>query len=100
MYTVIRSYKNAKTLGDELMKRKNDVESLISTVPGFIAYYLIRTQEGVATVTVCENRAGCDESTKRAAEYVREKLGNLSISPPEVIGGELGFRFTNYKAAV
>jgi hypothetical protein len=41
---------------------------VISTVPGFISYEAFRTDIGGQTVTVCQDRAGTDESSRRAAE--------------------------------
>jgi hypothetical protein len=100
MYTVIRNYTGTPGLGVELQKRSMDIEAEITSVPGFIAYYFLKTSEGIATVTVCEDRAGCDESTKRAANWLRQNLPNLKVNAPQVIAGELGFRFANYKTKV
>ncbi len=100
MYTVIRHYAGARTLTDELTKHSKDVENLVSTVPGFVSYYLIRTEDGAASVTVCENRAGCDESSKRAAKWLGENLPNLKLAPPQIIAGELAFKFAHYPAKV
>jgi hypothetical protein len=100
MYTVIRSYTGAPTLADDLKKRAKDVETEIGSVPGFIAYYLVKTSDGIATVTVCENKIGCDESTKRAANWLRKNMPNLKIAPPQIITGELGFKFATYKTNV
>lgn len=97
MYTVIRNYTGTPGLADELKKHSKAIESEISTISGFIAYYFIKTNEGLATVTVCENRSGCEESTKRAANWLRQNVPNLKIGAPQVIAGELGFKFANYK---
>ena len=100
MFTVIRNYAGARTLVDELTKRRKDVEELVSTVPGFISYYLIRTEDGAASITVCENRAGCDESSKRAAKWIGDNLPNLKVAPPQIIAGELAFKFAHYPSQV
>jgi heme-degrading monooxygenase HmoA len=100
MYTVIRSYRGAKTLGDELIQRKNDVEQLIAKVPGFIAYYLIKTTDGTASVTVCESKTGCDECTKRMTNWLKKNLPTFKITTPEIISGDLAFRFATYKIGV
>lgn len=100
MYTVIRNYTGAPALGDDLKKRSKDIETEISSVPGFIAYYLIKTSDGIASVTVCENRNGCDESTKRAANWLRQNMPNLTIGAPQIISGELAFKFATYKTTI
>jgi hypothetical protein len=99
VYTVIRSYLAAPTLADDLMKRSKDIESEISTVPGFIAYYLVKTTDGATTITVCENQTGCDESTKRAANWLRTNMPDLKISAPQITSGEVAFKFGTHKTA-
>lgn len=98
MHTVIRSYSGATTLVEELTKHRASVESLIQSVPGFIAYYLVKTSDGAISITVCESLKGCEESTQRAANWLRENLPNLKLAPPQVQGGDLAFRFANYTA--
>jgi len=99
MHTVMRIYNGAPQLANELAARGNEVKNLISTVPGFIAYYLVRTDEGAVSITVCDTLAGCDESTSRAADWLRTNLPNLKMNPPQVLSGELALRFANYNTA-
>jgi len=100
MYTVIRNYPAAPKLADELLKNKQSIETEIGSVQGFIAYYLIKTAEGATSVTVCENRAGCDESSKRAANWLTKNLPNLKVSPPQVMAGDVVFKFATYPTRV
>jgi hypothetical protein len=100
MYTVIRTYTGNPGIADEFKKHTKDIESLINTVPGFVAYYMIKTADGAASITVCEDRTGCDESTKRAATYIRENLSNLKINPPQITSGEVAFKFVSYAGKV
>ena len=97
MYTVIRNYTVAPGLADELKKRSKDIESEVGSVSGFIAYQLIKTDEGATSITMCENRGGCDESTKRAANWLQKNLPNLKIGTPQIISGELAFKFASLK---
>ena len=56
---------------------------------GFVAYCIINGGEGtVASASVCEGRAGADESTRRAAEWVAGDLAELAVSGPEVVADE------------
>ena len=58
--------------------------------PGFVAYYIITGGAGtVAAVSVFEDRAGVDESTRRAAEWVADNLADFALSGPEVVAGEV-----------
>ena len=100
MYTVIRNYTGAPTLADDLKKRSKDIETETSTVPGFIAYYLVKTTDGIASITVCESKSGCDESTKRAANWFTKNMPTLKLGSPQTIAGELAFKFATYKTSV
>ena len=74
MYAVIRDYSasGATELFDLLEKRKDEVGSILNGVTGFVAYTLIRTDYGGVTVTVCQDKAGTDESVQKAREWVQE----------------------------
>jgi len=100
MYTVIRNYTSAPTLADDLTKRSKEIEAEIRSVPGFIAYYLVKTSNGATSITVCETQAGCEDSTKRAGNWLRQNMPNLKIGAPEIISGELAFKFATYKTTV
>jgi hypothetical protein len=53
MCVVVRRYVGASKLIDAMVERQSDVKELISSVPGFRAYYAVNTGNGgVATITV------------------------------------------------
>ncbi|SNR96315.1 hypothetical protein SAMN06893096_10187 [Geodermatophilus pulveris] len=87
MHAVIRHYKGNSELFDELERRTDEVEQVIRGVPGFVSYSLVRTADGGFSVGVFQDEAGTDESTRVAANWVKETLPQLTVSPPEVIGG-------------
>ena len=87
MYAVIRRYEQADALGKAMLEHEQEVNDLISSVPGFVAYYAVNEDGVLATVTVCQDKTGTDESTRRAAEWVRTNLAGASIAPPEVTAG-------------
>jgi hypothetical protein len=93
MYAVIRRYTGASKLIDELARKRADVEKLMTGVPGFVAYYAARAGDGLTSVTICDDKAGVEESTRRAAGWVRENLPGASMSAPEVTGGEVFLDF-------
>lgn len=94
MYTVVRRYTRASELMDALLQRQDEVRDLISGIPGFKAYYALRTDWGdLATITICEERAGVDESVRRAAIWVRNNLSGAVTRPPEIIEGEVILSF-------
>ena len=89
MHVVIRSYsgQGASELFDLLVQREEDVKELISGVPGFVSYAAFRSNGGGATVTVCQDKAGTDESSRRAAEWVKENV-NTSVDAPAITEGD------------
>ena len=91
MHAVVRTYSGhgAKELFDLLEGRKAEVESLIRSVSGFHAYSLIRTDDGGVTVTVCQDKAGTDESMQVARDWIRENASEMSTSPPAVLEGSV-----------
>ena len=88
MYVVTRTYsgQGGGALFDALATRQGEVEALISTVPGFTNYAAFRHGAGGQTVTVCQDKAGTDESTRRAAEWVKENIGG-TVDAPTVAEG-------------
>ena len=87
MYAVIRNYSGASQLFDQLEGRKEDVERVIRGVPGLVSYTLLRTADGGISVTVCQDKAGTDESVRLAAEWVRENITGAS-NPPAISEGD------------
>ncbi len=94
MYVTIRSYsgQGASELFDALATRAEDVKALIGTVPGFISYAAFRSDGGGQTVTVTEDKIGTDESSRRAAEWVKENI-SVSVNPPTVTEGSTILHF-------
>jgi hypothetical protein len=94
MHLVIRSYsgQGASDLFDALAEREDDVKSVISTVPGFISYSASRNDGGGQTVTACQDKAGTDESSRRAAEWVKENV-RVTVDPPTVTEGSTVVHF-------
>ena len=94
MHVVVRSYsgQGASELFDLLGEREEDVKELISGVPGFVKYAAFRSGAGGMTVTICENKAGTDESSKRAAGWVKDNVTG-TIEPPTITEGSTVLEF-------
>jgi hypothetical protein len=89
MHAVIRKYRAAQAARDEARTKLAHLERTMRSTPGFVAYYLLETDDGIATVTVTEDETGASESMERAAQWVRENLQNRdAVSAPEVTRGE------------
>jgi hypothetical protein len=95
MHAVVRTYsgQGAKELFDLLEKRKVDVERLIRGVNGFRAYLLFRTADGGVSVTVCQDKAGADESVRVARDWIKQNAANISAKPPAVAEGTVILQF-------
>ena len=89
MHAVVRSYSGAgaSPLFELLEERKDEVESIIRGVTGFVSYTLIRTADGGATVTVCQDKAGTDESSRVAREWIQENASDIGAPAPTVSEG-------------
>lgn len=91
MQAAIRKYsgKGSTELFDVLEKRKAEVESLIRSVQGFVSYTLARSGAGGFSLTICQNEAGIDESTRRAKEWIAKNAGHIAVGAPEVSVGQV-----------
>jgi hypothetical protein len=97
MYVVVRSYSGpgASELFDLLGQREQDVKDLIGGVPGFVSYAAFRSGgDSGMTVTVCQDKAGTDESSRRAAEWVKENVSTTG-SPPVITEGSTVIQFSS-----
>ena len=94
MYTVIRQYsgQGASQLFDTLESKKDEVESLIRSVPGFVSYTLLRAGDGGITVTVCQDKEGTDESIRVAAAWVKQNA-TVASNPPVISEGNTILHF-------
>jgi hypothetical protein len=91
MHTVIRQYQVDPGSVDEITRGVNeDLLPLIRDVSGFQAYYALDAGDGrIASVSVFEDRAGAEESTRVVADWVRQNMASLFPNPPEVLQGEV-----------
>ena len=91
MYASVRRYGIDPASLDELKGRVEEgFVPIVSGVPGFVAYYVVSSGDGeVVSINIFENKAGADESTRRAADWVGENLASLLPNAPEVAAGEV-----------
>jgi hypothetical protein len=88
MFTTIRVYSGAPGLAQKIGDRREALEKLFRAVPGFAGYRLVETADGLVSVTICETKDGCDESSKRAAAWVKENFPDLKIPAPTIVVGQ------------
>ena len=95
MYATLRQYDEITPADfDALMSRKADVEALIREVPGFVQYDLVRTADGITSLTVCKDQAGTEASSMKVASWIKENLPALQANAPVITGGEDVVHFT------
>src|SRR4029078_2572858 len=96
IHAVGRSYsgQGASELFDQLEQRNDEVKELIGGVPGFVSYTALRGSEGGMTVTVCQDKAGTAEYSRRAAESVEENIGTTA-NPPVITEGSAVVHFSS-----
>ena len=92
MHVTMRYYTGASALGEAMAAKTDEIRKLITDVPGFIAYYAIRNGDVVTSVTVCQDKAGTDETTKRAAAWVKENVKG-GVNPPAINEGDTFVQF-------
>jgi hypothetical protein len=93
MDVVVRTYsgKGSKELFSFLEEHKADVEKLMRTVKGFESYTLARSSEseGGLSMTVCQDKAGTEESVRLAKEWISKNAADISVDAPKVSVGSI-----------
>ena len=96
MYAVVRSYSGsaAKALFDLIEERRPEIEGLVRSGTCFVAYSLIRTDDGGVTVTVCQDKAGTDESIQMARDWIQANASGLGVDPPSISEGPVSLHLS------
>ncbi|MDF3040223.1 MAG: hypothetical protein K0Q71_2929 [Thermomicrobiales bacterium] len=90
MHAVIRKYSGSQGVVDEARDKFGHLEQTMRGTPGFVAYYFLETDDGVATITITEDEAGTTESMSRAANWVQQNLeSRRELRNPEVTTGQV-----------
>jgi hypothetical protein len=91
MHAVLRTYsgKGAKELFDVIEKNKIDVEKVLRSVKGFVGYSIARTSDGGFSMTVCLDKAGAEESSAKAKDWIKHNAQNTGVSVPAIAEGSV-----------
>jgi hypothetical protein len=100
MYAVARTYsgQGAAEVFDLIVRLDAEVRELIGGTPGFVSYTAVRSGDGGTTVSVCQDKAGTDESTRRAAAFLKDRMTG-SVEPPMIMEGDAVLQFTAAEVA-
>jgi hypothetical protein len=91
MHAAIRQYQVDPGSVDEFRRGVNEgFLPIIKDASGFQAYHALDAGGGrLATVSVFDDQAGAEESTRMAADWIRQNMASLVPNPPEVLEGEV-----------
>jgi hypothetical protein len=92
MFASIRKYNGAPLLSDELLKHQDEIKSVLRPIRGFHAYYLVKTNDGAISMTLCDDKAGAEESNRVDATWLKDKLPTFANRAPEITTGEVRFQ--------
>ena len=57
------------------------------SVKGFVSYTLARSGDGGFSVTVCQDKAGVDESVGKAKDWIAKNAADTGAGAPNVSDG-------------
>jgi hypothetical protein len=90
MYATVRIYDDAEGLADAVAENKAEIVRLFREIDGFRSYHMVKTGARSATsVTVYDDLAGAEESSRVAREWIAANLSGLTIGAPQVLVGEV-----------
>lgn len=90
MHAIIRKYVASPEVLDEARPQFDHLAETMRQTPGFVAYYFLKTRDGLATITITEDETGTTESMGRASDWVRQNLRTRAgLSAPEATAGEI-----------
>lgn len=95
MYAAVRRYKTKPGKAQEIARRAQaEFVPIVEKLPGYVSYYgIIGDGNSMVTVSMFNDKAGEEASTRKAAEWIRSAgLGDLVDGPPEVIAGSVAWK--------
>jgi hypothetical protein len=91
VYVTVRRYEGVTDTSEVARQVNEGFLPIISEIEGFVDYYFVDAGEGVMFSTgVFEHKAGAEESSWRAGEYIGEHgLASVFPNPPQITEGEV-----------
>ncbi len=93
MYATVRHYENAKALSDAMDKAPHEVKDALTAISGFISYVATRDGDSMTSITICDTKEACDESSRVAREWVKDHV-STPLSPPVINDGDAFLNFS------
>ena len=90
MHVVTRTYagQSGQKLVELLNENRAEIEPLLRAVPGFVSYIAAKIGNDGVSITVCNDKAGTDESMRVAREWVSKKASGIGVSAPQAAEGQ------------
>jgi len=87
----MRRYKIKAGSLDEITRRaEQGFVPLVSQIPGFVANYAVDVgNDVVVTISIFQDQAGEEESTRRAADWVKQNVAEFIEGGVEVTAGQV-----------
>src|SRR5262245_27775828 len=94
MHGVLRHYTpDDKNINEIVRRIASDGIKIIKAIPGYVSYGIMDAGQGhFVTYSAYQTKVGAEESTKKAAAWVKENIASMIPSPPRVIEGEIRLR--------
>jgi hypothetical protein len=92
MYAAIRRYEGVDSTRLTEIRRsiKDEFVPMIRELPGYHGYWVIEADNTIATFGLYETEDDAEESTRMAAEFIRDRnLQDALPNPPQVTAGEV-----------
>jgi hypothetical protein len=86
MYASTRIHTRVEDPAEVARRAQEEFIPLLSSIEGFVAYYLVDAGGGVmCSTSVFEDRSGAEASDERAREWASERLADIGFDPHEGI---------------
>jgi hypothetical protein len=91
MYATVRRYEGITDTAEAGRRVSESFMSLISELPGFVAYFWVDAGDGVMISTsVFQDQASQEESNTKAADWVQQNnMAAVMPNPPHITAGEV-----------
>jgi hypothetical protein len=90
MYATVRRYEGVTNPSEVGRRVSEGFMPVLAQIPGFVAYYWVDAGGSVMISTsVFQDKAGAEDSNRKAVGWVRQNLAPLLPNPPQVISGEV-----------
>ena len=87
MHVVIRKYATSPEYIEQVRPKLAHLEETMRSLPGFVSYHFVETDDGITTITITEDDRGTAESMGRAKTWMEENTPEDLPGAPEVIQG-------------